>query len=146
MRELKTNGCTWFRLNGGEPTMRELEMWMPEDDGGCAIEDDDLTSSNGWNANDMFAKVMDDDLILKIKKWLLRIAFTSFVDLFYFDLDPKIRFVKKINFSLNCLSPHNFSFCRHFMLIRTEEIIKKAHLNFFKVKFFFCCRMKRGLV
>jgi len=44
------------RLNGGEPTMRELEMWMPEDDGGCAIEDDDLTSSNGWNANDMFAK------------------------------------------------------------------------------------------
>ena len=75
--------------------MRELEMWMPEDDGGCAIEDDDLTSSNGWNANDMFAKVLDDDLILNIKQWLLRIeAFTTFVDLFYFDLDPKIRFLK----------------------------------------------------
>ena len=38
--------------------MRELEMWMPEDDGGCAIEDDDLTSNNGWSANDMFAKVI----------------------------------------------------------------------------------------
>jgi len=44
------------KLNGGETPMRELEMWMPEDDGGCAIEDDDLTSNNGWSANDMFAK------------------------------------------------------------------------------------------
>ena len=31
-------------------------MWMPEDDGGEAIEDD-LTSNNGWRAHDMFAKV-----------------------------------------------------------------------------------------
>eukprot|EP00088_Acartia_fossae_P026117 TRINITY_DN2688_c0_g2_i6.p1 TRINITY_DN2688_c0_g2~~TRINITY_DN2688_c0_g2_i6.p1 ORF type:complete len:1097 (-),score=378.91 TRINITY_DN2688_c0_g2_i6:624-3914(-) len=43
------------RMNG-DMEMRELEMWQPDDgDQGMGIEDD-LTHSNGWSANEMFAK------------------------------------------------------------------------------------------
>ena len=41
----------------GEVEMRELEMWQPDEgDQGMGIEED-LTHSNGWSANEMFAKV-----------------------------------------------------------------------------------------
>ena len=43
-------------MNGDAP-LRDLEVWQPEDDGlGGGIEDD-LKSTHGWSAHDMFAKV-----------------------------------------------------------------------------------------